>query len=56
MVVVDQDRVGSLEGFVAQEPLAHVLQHVDRDAGRTLAHGRDAQVRAVAISAASKVG
>lgn len=47
MVVVDQGGIGGLEGFLSQEPLAHILQHVDGDAGRALAHGRDAEVRAV---------
>lgn len=47
MMEVDQRGVGGLDGVLTQEPAAHVLEHVHRNALRALAHGGNAQIRAV---------
>ena len=47
MMVVDQDGVCGLEGVVAQEPSAGVLQHLRREIIDALAHGRQPEVGAM---------
>ena len=46
-MVVDQGHVGRLQGLLTQPPVAHLLEHVHRDPFGTVAHGRDAEIRAV---------
>ena len=47
MMVIDQDGVGRLEGFLAQEPSAGVLQCLGFHCIEALAHGRETEIGAV---------
>ena len=47
MMVIDQDGVGRLDRGVTQEPSAGVLQRLRREGIDALAHGGQAEVRAV---------
>ena len=46
-MIVDQDLVGGLKRLLVDEPLRGILQHVDGDSLRAMAHCRDAQVGSV---------
>ena len=47
VMIVDQGCVGRLQSLLTQPPVAHLLEHVHRDAFGTVPHGRDAEIRAV---------